>query len=250
MWTSKCDDSFAKVKELIISEQFLCHYNPALPVRLATVASPYGIGAVLSHVMEDGTERPIAYASRSLTKTEKEYSQIDKEACWGVQKFHTYLYGRHFTLITDHKTLVSIFHPEKQLPAMTTARLQRYAIFLSSHNYSIEYRKTASHGNADGLSRLPVTLTSTSEMEEEIDASNVFYSSPLENLPVSSDTVRKETQRDPVLSQVLDIVLQGTCDFPQENNFKPYRNRSKELTVHQNCLLWGNRVIVPTSLRG
>lgn len=80
VWTSKCDDSFAKVKELIISEQVLCHYNPALPVRLATDASPYGIGAVLSHVMEDGTERPIAYASRTLTKAEKAYSQIDKEA--------------------------------------------------------------------------------------------------------------------------------------------------------------------------
>lgn len=126
MWTSKCDDSFAKVKELIISEQVMCHYNPALPVRLATDASLYGIGAELSHVMEDGTERPIAYASRTLTKAEKAYSQIDKEALsiyWGVQKFHTYLFGRHFTLITDHKPLVSIFHPEKQLPAMTTARL-------------------------------------------------------------------------------------------------------------------------------
>lgn len=78
--TTKCDDSFAKVKELIISEQVLCHYNSALPVRLATDASPYGIGAVLSHVMEDGTERPIAYASRTLTKAEKAYSQIDKEA--------------------------------------------------------------------------------------------------------------------------------------------------------------------------
>lgn len=80
VWTTKCDDSFAKVKELIISEQVLCHYNSALPVRLATDASPYGIGAVLSHVMKDGTERPIAYAFRTLTKAEKAYSQIDKEA--------------------------------------------------------------------------------------------------------------------------------------------------------------------------
>lgn len=127
--------------------------------------------------MEDGTERPIAYKSRSLTKAEKAYSQIDKDALsiyWGVQEFHTYLYGRHFTLITDHKPLVSIFHPGKRLPAMTTARLQRYAIFLSSHNYNIEYRKTACHGSADGLSRLPVT--STSEMVEEIDASFIPHS--------------------------------------------------------------------------
>lgn len=51
IWTSKCEDSFAKVKELLISEQVLCHYNPALLVRLATDASSYGIGAVLSHVI-------------------------------------------------------------------------------------------------------------------------------------------------------------------------------------------------------
>ena len=70
-WTSKCDESLAKVKELITSEQVLCHYNTNLPIRLATVASPYGIGAVLSHIFEDGTEQhPIAFACRSLTKAE------------------------------------------------------------------------------------------------------------------------------------------------------------------------------------
>lgn len=63
-----------KVKELITSEHVLCYYNPTLPVRLATDASPYGVGAVLSHVLEDRTERPIAFASHSLTKAEKGYS--------------------------------------------------------------------------------------------------------------------------------------------------------------------------------
>ena len=250
-WTSKCDESFAKVKELITSEQVLCHYNTNLPIRLATDASPYGIGAVLSHIFEDGTEHPIAFASRSLTKAEKGYSQIDKEALsiyWGIQKFHTYLYGRRFTLITDHKPLVSIFHPEKSLPAMTTARLQRYAIFLSSHNYSIEYRKTVQHGNADGLSRLPLALSNTDSTNEDVDT--VYYASQLESLPISCDRVRKETQRDYILSQVLDVVLQGTLDFPMGNEFKPYKNRCNELTVHQNCLLWGNRVIIPSSLQG
>jgi hypothetical protein len=120
-----------KVKELITSEQVLCHYNPTLPVRLATDASPYGIGAVLSHVFENGAERPITFAYRSLTKAVKGYSQIDKEALGvylGVHESHTYLYGRHFTLIKDHKPLINIFHPDKSLLTMTTATLQRYAI--------------------------------------------------------------------------------------------------------------------------
>ena len=91
---------------MITSEQVLTHYDPALPVRLACDVSPTGITAVLSHVMPDGSERPVAFASRSLTKTERKYAQIDKEALfivWGVKRFHVYLYGRRFTLITDHK---------------------------------------------------------------------------------------------------------------------------------------------------
>lgn len=79
-WTDACDESFRKVKELITSEQVLCHYDTKQPVKLACDASPYGLGCVLSHIMDDGTERPIAFASRSLTKAEKGYSQIDKEA--------------------------------------------------------------------------------------------------------------------------------------------------------------------------
>ena len=105
----------------------LTRYDPVLPVKLACDASPTGIGAVLSHVMPDGSERLVGFASRSLTKTERKYAQIDKEAlsivCGGegVKRFHVYLYGRRFTLITDHKPLTAIFHPEKGVPPMTAA---------------------------------------------------------------------------------------------------------------------------------
>ena len=104
--------------------------------------------------MADDTERPIAFASRSLSKAERNYAQIDKEALatvWGVKKFHNYLFGRNFTLLTDHEPLTSIFHPSKSLPAVTTARLQRYALFLAGFDYSIRYKNTKLHGNGDGL---------------------------------------------------------------------------------------------------
>ena len=119
---------------MITSEQFLTHYDPRLPLRLACDASPVGIGAVLSHVMSDGTERPIAFASRTLRKTEQKYAQIDKEALsivWGVKKFHVYLFGRLFTLYTDHQPLTSIFHPRKSIPVVTAARLQRFGDVLA-----------------------------------------------------------------------------------------------------------------------
>lgn len=103
-WTPECEKAFQLVKEEIASERVLVHYSPDLPITLAVDASPIGLGAVLSHTI-DGIERPIAFASRILSATEKHYSQIDKEALaikWGVEKFFHYLYARRFTLITDH----------------------------------------------------------------------------------------------------------------------------------------------------
>ena len=65
----------------------------------------------------------------------------------------------HFVLVTDHKPITAVFNPEKDQPAVTAARLQQYALFLAGHRYSIKYRNTHEHANADGLSRLlpPVT---------------------------------------------------------------------------------------------
>ena len=162
---------------MIISEQVLTHYDPSLPLRpLVCDASPVGIGAVLSHVMNDGTERPIAFASRTLTKTEQGYAQIDKEALailWEVKKFHVYLFGQSFTLYTDHQPLTSIFHPDKSIPVVTAARLQRYALFLAGYEYKIEYKNTKVHSNADGLSRLS-PKTEERAAEEVVYPLNVF----------------------------------------------------------------------------
>ena len=102
-WTKERDNAFKAAK--IVAPNVLIHY-PNLPIRLAGNASAYGVGAVISHVMDDGNEWPIAFASRTLLPSEKNYSQVEKEALsliFGISKFHTYLYGRKFLLVTDHK---------------------------------------------------------------------------------------------------------------------------------------------------
>ena len=78
--------------------------------------------------MDDGTERPIAFASRTLSSSEQNYSQVEKEALslvFGVCKFHTYLYGRRFKVVTDYKPLKTILGPKKGVPSIAAARLQR-----------------------------------------------------------------------------------------------------------------------------
>ena len=135
-WTRECDTAFNWAKQALTSAQVLVHYNPELPIRVAADASAYGIGAVLSHVLGDGSERPIAYASRTLSASEKNYSQIEKEALgliYAVKKFHQYIYGRQFTLVTDHKPLLVILGPKKGIPPLAAARMQRWSFLLSAN---------------------------------------------------------------------------------------------------------------------
>jgi len=108
---------------------------------------------VISHVFLDGSERPVAYASSTLSTSD---SQLKKEALSlifvGIHKFHQYLHGRKFTLITDHQPLTTIFNDKKGIPPLAAVKLQQWALQLSAHNYTIQFRPTEAHANADGLS--------------------------------------------------------------------------------------------------
>ena len=79
LWSKECEIAFLWANEVLSSEQVLVHYDPQKPLILSVGASPHGIGAVLSHLMEDGTEWPVEFASRTLRSAEKNYAHIEKE---------------------------------------------------------------------------------------------------------------------------------------------------------------------------
>ncbi|XP_053085641.1 uncharacterized protein K02A2.6-like [Pangasianodon hypophthalmus] len=126
--SAECEAAFKKAKEQLVSQNVLTHYDPQNAIRLACDTSPYGIGAVISHMLPSGEKKPIAFASRTLSKAEQNYAQIECEALaivFGVRKFHQYLYGWKFTLFTDHRPLTMIFGPQNGIPSMVAARMQR-----------------------------------------------------------------------------------------------------------------------------
>ena len=203
-WTSQCDQAFEQAKKALSSSQVLAHYDSSLPITLAGDASAYGIGAVISHTMPDGSERPIAFASRTLSPSERNYAQLEKEALsliFGVKKFHQYLYGRKFMLVTDHKPLTAILGAKKGIPSLAAARLQRWAVLLSVYQYEIRFKSTLEHANADGLSRLPLPTTVESKLVCSTEPS-IFNIAQLDALPVTAKEVQAATRTDPLLSKV------------------------------------------------
>ena len=247
-WGEEQRTAFTEAKRQLTSTSVLTHYDPQKPLILSCDASPYGVGAVISHRFKDDSDKPVAFASRTLSSSEKKYSQLDKEALsiiFGIRKFQQYLQGRRFTIISDHKPLQYLFGENKPIPALASARIKRWALILSAHDYTIEYRPGQQHGNADVLSRLPLPVT---EVEESPPGEVVLLMETLRSTPVDAKQIRRWTDRDPILSKVRRLVQTGWKDTA-DKNLKPYQNRSHELSVQDSCVLWGNRVVIPEAGR-
>lgn len=252
IWEKNHQDSFEAIKEMLTSDRILAHFNDNVTIKLVTDGSLNGIAATLLHVFRNGTERPIGYASRTLSKAEKNYSILDIEATaiiFGVKKFYQYLYGREFILAVDNQPLVRIFGNDKEIPKIAASRLQRYAVTLASFNYKIEYVKSKNNCS-DFLSRCPVGNVSTCD-SVETGYVNYFENNGL-NLSIS--LIETETEKDQVLSQVKKHLIEGWTSFStkkvQGDNFlRVFWEKRVELSILKGCVLYQHRVVIPESLK-
>ena len=161
-WTDKCGHAFGKLKERLCSDPVLGSPDFTRPFILQTDASERGVGAVLSQrSAEQGEEHLIAFFSRKLLPREEKYSTIEKE-CLAIKlamhAFRTYLVGRHFTVETDHRSLVWLDKLKD-----SNSRLTRWSLVLQPYDFTVVHRSGSANGNADGLSRTPWPDSSANE---------------------------------------------------------------------------------------
>ena len=124
----------------VSSDLVLAQCDPTLPLILAADASAYGVRAVISQKYQDNSEHPIAFGSHTRTRTEQKYAQVEKGALalvFGVKRFHQYLYSCKFTLITDHKPLMTILGPHQAIPTVNIQLCDS----VSSHRRACERRR-------------------------------------------------------------------------------------------------------------
>ncbi|UYV70258.1 K02A2.6-like, partial [Cordylochernes scorpioides] len=187
------DRAFDQIKKNLTSAQGLSLYDPSLPITVSADASSFGLGAVIWQT-KDGLRQVIAYASRTLSETEKRYAQIKKEALaitWACEKFKQYIQGLVITLETDHKPLVPIF-TSKNIDDLTP-RIQRLRLRIMRYSYKIVHTPGKNLIVADALSRSPRTKVGTQELEEELCA---YVQQVVSFMPISDVRVKeiKESQ--------------------------------------------------------
>ncbi|XP_054871220.1 uncharacterized protein K02A2.6-like [Amphiprion ocellaris] len=252
VWSCAQQKAFDQLKSELTPTPVLTLYDPNKELKLSADASSFGLGAVL--FQKEGEQwRPVAYASRSLT--EQRYAQVEKETLgltWGCERFKDFLIGRHFSLETDHKPLVSLLGHQAltELPP----RIQRFRLRLMRYSYSISHTPGKALFTADTLSRAPVSQESDSQATAELLAdTNIYVDEIIKSLPASSmyiTQLKEQLKTDSICSEVMSFCQRGWPDYSRLTGpikvIWPYRDN---LTVHDGLLLKDTRLVIPATMR-
>lgn len=166
-WTPECQQAFEEIKRLFTKPPILAHPDFNKPFEVECDASQTQIGMVLNQRNDQGIPRPIHFASKLLSKTEQNYSATERECLaviTAVNIFRPYLYGRPFTIITDHKALVWLDKHKND-----KSKLMKWSLELQEYDYQIIYRLGTDGYNVDALSRLSIAPEETKMNEMEVN---------------------------------------------------------------------------------
>lgn len=244
-WGKPQAEALVKVKQIITQAPVLGYYDPDKPLVLQTDSSRSGLGATL---LQDG--KPIAYASKSLTSSEKNYAQIELECLgilFGLKRYHHWVYGRKVIVETDHLSLIPIF---KKPLYVAPARLQRMMLQMQRYDIEVRFRAGKDIPVPDTLSRKSLSDTYPS-LSEGLD---VQVNMVISNLPVSDrkmQEIKAHTDQDEQLSLLKNVIQDGWPVY--RNQCQPeileFWNFRDELAVYDGILMKGQKLLVPRSLR-
>ncbi len=220
IWTTECQKSFETLKSTLSKQTQLTLPDFSKPFILACDASALSIGAVLSQKGEDGKEYPISFASKVLSKTERNWSVTEREAyaiVWAVGYFRSFLLGHKFKLQSDHKPLVWM----RQL-VNPSPKIARWILQLEEYDFEIEYREGKRNGNADGMSRLPIEVNTCMQILESC---------------ITLNEVREAQQNNTEIAEIIEAVKAGTWTMATDSNLrKHFTTIKEELFVDDNVL--------------
>ena len=236
--------AFNTLKRYLADAETLGYFDIHAKTSVIANASPYGLGAILSQVQE-GEPRVIAYASRSLSEVERHYSQTEKEALalvWACEKFHSYVYGLEFNLVTDHKPLEAIYAPTSK----PCARIERWVLRLQPYQFRVVH-VSGTKMVADPLSRL---LKPRREDDDTLGQAAEQYVRfvTMEATPKAMTTrqVEENSHHDEELTDVRKCIETGDWGNPRCARYLPVCN---ELCSLVKIVMRGTKMIIPASLR-
>ena len=221
LWSDACAEAFALLKTLLTQAPILAFPDFSSSFRLETDASGLGLGAVLSQEQEDGTVRPIAYASRTLQPHERNYGSTAFGVVWAVRHFRQYLYGHTCDVFTDHEALKSLLnspHP--------SGKLARWGLSIQELDLHIHYRPGRRNEKADALSRSPYSTPGTS-----VDADEQVVAAVGPNDPPSSSKGGDQSLSD---RQRCDCTLAPYFSYLEDGILPDEETKARELLLSRN----------------
>ena len=245
LWDEPQSRAFKRVKQTITQSPVLAYYDPKKELTLEVDSSKDGIGACL---MQEN--RPIAFASKSLTQAETGYAQIEKELLailFGCKRFHQYTYGRRITVHSDHKPISAIMR--KPISA-APPRLSRMLLQLQKYSVDVIHKSGKDIAVSDFLSRssLPDTF-------ENLSAGlDLHVHAVLQQLFVTDkrlEAVQQAILQDRQMQALQNMIVQGWPETRSacEQSVLEYWNHRDELSIEEGLIFRGQKIVIPKSLR-